>query len=144
MRRLCPSIQELQAFETTARYMNVTRAASELCVSQGAISRQILNLEEWLGVPLFERIKQRLVLTEAGRSYLKNIRPSLSKLEAATIELRAHRGSGGVFNLACAPTFGAKWLIPRLASFLKQQPEIKQELIIRDLILYGNQLTVFK
>lgn len=124
MRRLCPSINELMAFEATARHGSITRAAMELCVTQGAVSRQILGIEEWLGVKLFERIKQRLVLTDTGRSYLAKVRPSLDALEAATVELRAHRGAGGMFTLACVPTFGAKWLIPRLPAFMQRHPDI--------------------
>ena len=124
MRRVCPSVQELKAFEATARHMSVTRAATELCVTQGAVSRQILNLENWLGIALFERVKQRLVLTQAGQTYLAQIRPSLLALETATIELRASAGASGVLNLACVPTFGAKWLIPRLPDFKRLHPDI--------------------
>lgn len=124
MRRVCPSIQELQAFEAAARHMSITRAATELCVTQGAVSRQILSLEDWLGVPLFERVKQRLVLTQAGHTYLARIRPSLFSLETATIELRASATAAGVLTLACVPTFGAKWLIPRLPDFKRKHPDI--------------------
>ena len=94
MRRTCPSVQELKAFEAAARHMSVTRAAAELCVTQGAVSRQILNLENWLGIALFERVKQRLVLTQAGQTYLAQIRPSLLALETATIEYRPSARSG--------------------------------------------------
>ena len=124
MRRVCPSIQELQAFEAAARHMSITRAATELCVTQGAVSRQILSLEDWLGIPLFERVKQRLVLTQAGHTYLSGIRPSLFALESATIELRASATATGVLTLACVPTFGAKWLIPRLPDFKRKHPDI--------------------
>ena len=124
MRRLCPSINELKAFEAVARHVSITHAAGELCVTQGAVSRQILSLEDWLGVKLFERIKQRMVLTDTGRAYLAKVRPSLAALEAATVELRAQRGTGGVFTLACAPTFGARWLIPRLPALNRIHPDI--------------------
>ncbi len=124
MRRVCPSIQELQAFEAAARHMSITRAATELCVTQGAVSRQILSLEDWLGIPLFERVKQRLVLTQAGHTYLARIRPSLFALETATIELRTSATTAGVLTLACVPTFGAKWLIPRLPDFKRKHPNI--------------------
>lgn len=124
MRRLCPSIQELQAFEAAVRHMSITRAATELCVTQGAVSRQIRSLEDWLGVHLFERVKQRLVLTQAGRSYLARVRPSLLALESATVELRTSASATGLFHLACVPTFGATWLIPRLPDFKRQHPDI--------------------
>ena len=124
MRRVCPSIQELQAFEAAARHLSMTRAATELCVTQGAVSRQILSLEDWLGICLFERVKQRLVLTQAGHTYLAQIRPSLQALERATIELRASATAAAVLTLACVPTFGAKWLIPRLPDFRRKHPDI--------------------
>jgi DNA-binding transcriptional LysR family regulator len=124
MRRLCPSIQELQAFEAAARHMSITRAATELCVTQGAVSRQILSLEAWLEVRLFERVKQRLILTQPGRTYLAQVRPSLLALESATVELRTSATAAGLFHLACVPTFGAKWLIPRLPDFKRQHPDI--------------------
>ena len=69
MRRLCPSLTELQAFEATARHLNFTRAAVELFVTQGAVSRQIANLEDHLGVAVFTRAHHRLELSEAGLTY---------------------------------------------------------------------------
>lgn len=73
MRRLCPSLTELQAFEAAARYNSFTTAARELHVTQGAVSKQVRSLEAFLGVELFERVRQRLMLTDAGQRYLDQI-----------------------------------------------------------------------
>ena len=76
MRRFCPSLTDLQAFEVAARHSSFTRAAQELCVTQGAVSKQVKHLEAFVGVELFLRIRQGLVLTEAGRAYWPRSRPA--------------------------------------------------------------------
>ncbi len=124
MRRLCPSLTELQAFEATARHLNFTRAATELFVTQGAVSRQVANLEAYLGVTLFTRAHQRLELSEAGLTYLPSVRKALNHLETATAHLMSHRGKGGVLNLSVPPSFAMQWLLPRLHQFNLEQPEI--------------------
>lgn len=129
MRRFCPSLTDLQAFEVAARHNSFTRAAQELCVTQGAVSKQVKHLESFLGIELFLRIRQGLVLTEAGRSYLKKIQSGLSQIEAATVELIAHQGQGGTLRLTCMPTFGARWLIPRLTAFMRVRPDIHVEFL---------------
>ena len=91
MRRFCPSLTDLQAFEVAARHSSFTRAAQELCVTQGAVSKQVKHLEAFVGVELFLRIRQGLVLTEAGRAYLAKIQAGLGQIEAATVELIAHQ-----------------------------------------------------
>ena len=129
MRRFCPSLTDLQAFEVAARHSSFTRAAQELCVTQGAVSKQVKHLEEFVGVELFLRIRQGLVLTEAGRSYLTKVQAGLGQIEAATVELIAHQGQGGTLNLTCMPTFGARWLIPRLTAFMRLRPDIHVEFL---------------
>lgn len=124
VRRLCPSITELQAFEAACRHQSFTQTAQELHCTQGAVSRQIASLEATVGVPLFERTRQRLVLTDAGKTYLQAIQPALAQIESATLQLLSHRGKGGTLNIASFPTFGAKWLIPRLPRFTLAHPEI--------------------
>lgn len=124
MRRLCPSLNELQCFEAAARHQSFTRAATELHVTQGAVSRQIAALETRLGVDLFQRLHHRLVLTDAGQSYLSKVRAGLNLLESATVELVAHRGRGGVLSLSIPPTLATHWLIPRLPRFTQEHPEI--------------------
>lgn len=124
MRRLCPSLTELQAFEATARHLNFTRAAVELFVTQGAVSRQVANLEDYLGVTVFTRAHQRLELSEAGLTYLPSVRKALNQLETATAQLMSHRGRGGVLNLSAPPSFAMQWLLPRLAQFKVMHPDV--------------------
>jgi len=124
MRRYVPSLSALQAFEAAARHLSFTRAAEELNVTQSAISRHVLALEEQLAFPLFQRAKQRVSLTEAGQSYLPEVRSCLDRLEASTTQILTYRRGGGVLNLAILPTFGTKWLMPRLPDFCSQNPGI--------------------
>lgn len=94
-------------------------------MTQGAVSKQIKNLETFLGVNLFLRTRSGLVLTQAGRTYLNDIRAGLNRIEAATLALKSHRGQGGTLNITTMPTFGAKWLIPRLPDLRKRYPELQ-------------------
>lgn len=122
--RALPSLLSLQAFEAAARHGSFTRAAEELHVTQGAVSRQVQALEEFLGLPLFHRVRKRIGLTAAGEAYRNRVRTALDRLDAATLELRAFKGAGGVLNLAILPTFGTKWLIPRIPRFTARHPEV--------------------
>jgi LysR family transcriptional regulator, glycine cleavage system transcriptional activator len=124
VRRICPSITELQAFEAAARYGSFTQAAVEMHCTQGAVSRQIASLEQTVGVALFDRTPQGLVLSEAGTSYLQTVKNALAQLEAATVQLLSHGGRGGTLHIAALPTIAAKWLIPRLPRFHAAHPEI--------------------
>lgn len=81
-------------------------------------------MEEYLGVLLFQRINKTLILTEAGRSYVVDIRAGLDQMSAATVNLLANKGKGGILNLASPPAFCSKWLIPRLDKFSSQHPGI--------------------
>jgi LysR family transcriptional regulator, glycine cleavage system transcriptional activator len=130
-RRLFPKLLGLQAFEATARLGSVSRAAAELSLTQGAVSRQLQALEAQLGVPLFLRSKKRLILTEAGAGYLHDIRSGLAVLGDATDALISRQGRGGTLRLATLPTFGAKWLVPRLPRFCASHPHITLDLITR-------------
>lgn len=129
MRRTLPSLMALQCFDAAVRHLSFTRAAEELALTQSAVSRQIRALEDFIGRPLFERVKQRLVLTSAGEGYAAAIRDVLDRAEAATLQLMAHGGQGGVLRLAVLPTFGSRWLIPRLGDFARRHPEVELELV---------------
>ncbi|VFR31768.1 Glycine cleavage system transcriptional activator [plant metagenome] len=129
MRRFCPSLTELIAFESAARHGSFTRAAEELCVTQGAVSKQVKSLEATVGVELFLRVRQGLMLTDAGRGYLSQIKGGLDQIETASLDLLSHRGQGGLLTLTSMPTFGAKWLIPRLTAFLRLRPDIRMEFL---------------
>ncbi|UQR68109.1 LysR substrate-binding domain-containing protein [Bradyrhizobium sp. C-145] len=129
-RRFLPSTALLAAFEATARTGSVTLAARELSLTQSAVSRQIKLLEEQLEVELFLRERQSLRLSIAGESYAREIREALRKISTASFNLRANP-KGGTLNLAILPTFGTRWLAPRLPRFLTQNPGITINLATR-------------
>ena len=119
-----PTTATLQAFECAARNGSFTRAAIELNVTQGAISRQIRQLEAQLGVLLFERVHQRVVLTEVGRRYRDDVRRALDQLEHATERAMACVDVDHVITVAVAPTFSSNWLAPRLSAFSEAYPHL--------------------
>lgn len=125
MARSLPTTGALQAFESAAFHLSVTKAAQELHLTQGAVSRQIRNLEEHLATQLFHRERQRIRLTAAGSHYLEHVRAAFDRLEGAALSLRALRRGGGVLQLALLPTYGTMWLIPRFPSFAAQHPQIQ-------------------
>lgn len=122
-RRFLPPTALLCAFDAAARSQSFTVAARELHLTQSAVSRQIRALEEMLGAELFHREKQKVKLTLAGNAYAREIRDALSRISNATLNFRATPG-GGALNLAVLPTFGARWLMPRLPRFLAAHPDI--------------------
>ena len=124
MNRLQPPLHLLKAFLATARFGSVSRASEALHLTQSAVSKQISELEQITGVLLFERIRRRLTLTPAGQRYEAALRPVLAQLEAATLDLITSGDGGGALHLSTLPTFGAKWLIPRLPAFQQQHPQI--------------------
>jgi len=119
-----PSIDALTAFESAARHQSFTRAAAELNLTQGAISRQIRLLEDRLGSSLFQRVRQRVILTDAGRAYLLEVRRILNGLESATLRLMTVGASTNVLNLAVLPAVATHWLLPRLPDFFSKHPKV--------------------
>ena len=124
MRRPIPSTQALACFEASARHESYTRAAQELALTQSAVSRQVIALEEFVGVALFRRTRHGVSLTPAGALYAKKVRGWLQGLERDTLELMSHQGQGGTVNLAAVPTFATRWLMPRLPLLARQHPDI--------------------
>ncbi len=129
MPRLTPPIPLLRAFESCARHLSVSRAAEELNLTQSGVSRQIAQLEELLEVKLFFRVRRRLTLTPAGADYAEEIRAALALIRSATQALRAHQGAGGTLTIAVSPTFGTRWLMPRMRSFQAFRPRIMVNLL---------------
>lgn len=129
-RRFLPSTSLLAAFEAAARTGSITTAARELDLTQSAVSRQIKALEEQLAVQLFVRERQTIRLTLAGDSYAREIREALRRISSASLNLRANP-MGGTLNLAILPTFGTRWLAPRLGRFLSTNPGITINLVTR-------------
>jgi LysR family glycine cleavage system transcriptional activator len=121
-RRLLPSITMLQCFEAAARYGSASLAGTHIGLTQSAVSRHIASLETWLGQPLFDRVGRRIVLNEQGRLYLDRIARPLGEIRAATRDMLGH--GARVVNLATLPTFGMRWIAPRLPGLLMHDPEL--------------------
>jgi LysR family glycine cleavage system transcriptional activator len=113
----------IKAFEAAARGGSFAAAGSELNVSAAAISRMVHLLEQRLGVALFERKANRLALTQAGRAYQSGLTPIFDALASLTAQVTA-ASKVRVLTIGVGPTFAMRWLIPRLASFRKQEPDI--------------------
>jgi LysR family glycine cleavage system transcriptional activator len=123
MRQRLPPLNALKAFEAAARHESFTRAAVELFVTQGAVSHQVKALEQELGLKLFNRERQRLVITEAGRDYLNVVRDAFDRIAVGTEQL-LQRQNSGVLTVSTSPDFAAKWLVHRLGHFVEAHPEI--------------------
>ena len=121
-RRLIPDVTTLQAFECAARHGSFTQAAHELNLTQRAVSRQIKDLEEQLGVLLFERVRQRVVLSEDGRRFLPEVRKLLYQTEETMLRAMSAARSDHSLSIATLPTFGSRWLTPRIPAFLVEHP----------------------
>ncbi len=122
-RRLLPSTAALAAFESVARLRSFSAAAEELSLTQGAISRQVSGLEELLGILFFERTSRGVVLTPAGAEYAKAVGAALSQIRSASLQTMTKRHSD-TLNLAILPTFGTRWLMPRIPNFVARYPQI--------------------
>lgn len=118
-----PSLNGLRAFEAAARHLSFTLAASELNVTQTAISHQIRRLEEELGIRLFVRQNRALALTPEARDYLPGVRAAFNDLRLATDRL-LRRDDDKVLTVSTLASLAAKWLLPRLADFQEQHPGI--------------------
>src|SRR4029450_3534066 len=121
MLRRLPSLNALKAFEAAARHESFTKAAQELHVTQGAVSHQVKALEAELGVRLFTRHRQRLAITDPGRSYLEVVRDAFDRLALGTDRV-VQRQKSGVLTVTTSPNFAAKWLVHRLGRFLGNAP----------------------
>ena len=123
MRSRLPPLNALKSFEAAARHESFTRAAEELCVTQGAVSHQVKALEAELAIKLFNRERQRLIITEAGRDYLTVVRDALDRIAVGTERL-LERQNAGVLTVSTSPDFAAKWLVHRLGHFAEAHSSI--------------------
>lgn len=123
-RSLLPTLNALTAFESVARHGSISRASEELHLSQSAVSRLVSQVEHTLGIALFKRVNQRLVLTQAGRSYAITAGRIGRDLEEATLRTMAYGTAPDtqVLNLGVLATFAMKWLVPRLPQFIREHP----------------------
>lgn len=124
MRRKIPSNSALMAFEAAARHGSFARAAEELALTEGAVSRQIGRLEAFLGVALFERVGNRVRLAPNGTRYAAQVREILDRLERDSLYLMGQPIEGATIDIAAIPTFATRWLIPRLKRFQDRHPHI--------------------
>ncbi|OQS38158.1 LysR substrate-binding domain-containing protein [Chromobacterium haemolyticum] len=118
-----PALTAVRAFEAAARHGSFVKAAAELCVTHGAVSRQVKQLEEGLGVALFERRNRAVFLTAAGESFRQSCAEALRVLEQGAA--RAQRQADAPLRLSCEPTIAMRWLIPRLPAFQAEHPDIE-------------------
>lgn len=128
MTRRLPSLNALRAFEAAARHLSFTRAADELAVTQGAVSRQVKALETHLGLDLFHRLTRALELTDAGREYQSAMTDAFDRVEQATSRLM-RRLDRQILTVSVLPTFAMRWLIPRLSGFIESNPGVEVRLI---------------
>ncbi|MDP1716448.1 MAG: LysR family transcriptional regulator, partial [Burkholderiales bacterium] len=125
-----PPLNALKAFEAAARHLSVKKAALELNVTPAAVSHQIRALEEYLGIQLFHRYNRALELTDAARVSLPKMREGFDCLAQAVDRLRTHH-SPSMLTVSAAPSFAARWLMPRLHRFLVAHTEIDVRLSAR-------------
>ncbi|MDB5883216.1 MAG: bacterial regulatory helix-turn-helix, lysR family protein [Ramlibacter sp.] len=126
MRHL-PPLNSLKAFESVARLGGALRAAGELCVSHGAISKQVAVLEKWLGVPVFDRHAHGMKVNRDGLELLREVQPALDRMALAVGKITADRGVEKLV-VSAPPTMTMHWLLPRLPSFMAEHPSIRIQL----------------
>jgi len=125
--RSLPPLNALRAFEAAARHLSFTRAADELRVTHGAVSRAVSGLEAWLGCPLFQRFNRRIALTDEGSRYLGEIGGALDRIAAASERVKG-TSTRRVLRVNSIATFTIRWLIPRLSRFQQRHPTIELRL----------------
>ncbi|WFU86397.1 transcriptional regulator GcvA [Rhizobium sp. CC1099] len=145
MPRRLPPLTALPAFDAAARHLSFTKAADELRVTHGAVSRAISNIEDRLGIRLFERGTRSVRLTPAGAAYAAEIGAALDRIGAATIVATAPR-SAGVLNVSTSDGFAGRWLVPRLYRFHRVHRDIDVRLstsgILADFVRDGIDIAI--
>ena len=123
-----PPLNALRVFEAAARHLSFKEAASELSITQAAVSHQIKSLEDYLGVELFRRSGRGVQLSEAARAALPRLRDGFDALAAAVEQIR-ERGAETDLAITAPPVFTARWLMPRLADFSRRNPKIEVRVV---------------
>jgi LysR family glycine cleavage system transcriptional activator len=126
MRKL-PPLNAIRAFEAAARHASFTRAAKELFVTHGAISKQVALLEAWLSTPLFQRSQSQVTLTEAGRTLLAAVTPALDRIAVTAMQLM-EKNEVASLKVSAPPTFTMRWLIPRISAFQRRSQGVEVKL----------------
>ncbi|MGB5446500.1 MAG: LysR substrate-binding domain-containing protein [Psychromonas sp.] len=132
MRSDLPPLNSLLAFESAARHLSFTKAANELFVTHGAISKQIRGLEEYLSVPLFVRQHKKLLLSDDGERYLPKIYNALQAIRQASDEIKSQHMHDQTLAINVLPSLTMNWLIPRMEEFRKRYPHLYVDLSIGD------------
>lgn len=127
MKRSLP-LNAVRVFELAAQHLSFTKAGEELSLTAAAVSAQVKLLEAYLGTPLFVRSNNKLSLTTAGENYFPRIRDAFRALQHATDQVMGQRSVG--LRVSVPPTFGTKWLVPRLFRFFAKHPDIAVEVVI--------------
>ena len=126
MRKL-PPLNAVRAFEAAARHISFTKAAKELFVTHGAVSKQVASLEAWLATPLFNRTQSQLTLTDAGRTFLAAVTPALDRIAVTAMQLLEQTEPTGL-RISAPPTFTMRWLIPRISAFQRKRAGVEVKL----------------
>jgi LysR family glycine cleavage system transcriptional activator len=129
-----PSLKAVSTFEAAARHESFKEAAEELFLTPSAISHQVRQLENHLGVTLFHRLSGGLVITDAGAAYLKMLTPAFAELDEATKQVMQFEYSDQL-TIRSAPSFAKKWLLHRLPDFLERHPDIDVKVVATSEIL---------
>jgi LysR family glycine cleavage system transcriptional activator len=124
MTRKLPPLNAVRAFEVAGRHVSFTKAAQELNVTHGAVSRQVALLESWLGTPLFRRSASQLSLTPAGQGYLSEVTSLLDRLAVASTHL-LDQAAPKALRINAPPTFTMRWLIARMSGFQRKHAEVE-------------------
>lgn len=127
--RSLPPLNSLRIFEAAARHLSFNQAAAELNLTPSAVSHQVRALEEFLGVPLFQRTSRQIRLTPEGRDYLPSVQTAFKQLTTATERIIASRRSG-LLVISVAPAFATQWLVPRLPAFQEFRAHLEVRLIV--------------
>jgi len=125
MKRSLPPLHALRVFEAAGRLGSFKEAAGELHVTHGAVSQQVRLLEDWLGAPLFERHNRRVALTPAAQAYLAQIGPLFDQLAQATARYGVPQAVPRTLSVNASATFTLRWLVPRLAAFRAEHPDVE-------------------
>ncbi|WP_370314004.1 LysR substrate-binding domain-containing protein [Sagittula sp.] len=130
-RRELPDMRLLQTFESAARHGNFTRAADELALTQSAVSRQVRELEEQIGHPLFERVRGRVIMTPTGETFLREVTQLLRMAEVTMRHAKAADAGHTLLTINALPTFAQRWLAPRLADYIGKAPNTSFDITTR-------------
>lgn len=124
-----PPLNAVRVFVAAARQQSFTRAAIELHVTHSAVSRQIRSLEDFLGVPLFERRIRQVTLTVEGQQFFAEVGPALQQIGAAARALAKQAAGRAAVRINVRPSFAVRWLIPRLPDFVGRYPDIEPQVV---------------